>query len=804
MEKTEITLERPSYGKALPSAVKHERKVWLSLSVNTWLRYILVYLLGFLWGNTTIFGLLNPLGLAYLSGFLLQGKYFYPVAVAVSLGLIQGGFPHGAKYIMAVIFCMVIQIGIGNKIKEPKTWQKGLFGAGATLLAGGLFAALNGGSVFYLCIAGIESIAVFLLTYITERGVLFLQGGIERRRITTEEFISIAILLGGAVAGAAEITLPVLNIPFMTIPAAGMIALAGWRGGVGMGTACGVLIGFSLLLCGKGDFSLFCAFSLGGLFSGGLKELGRLASGFGFIGAVILLMFYENHAMLEMNFVKGLVLGVILFLLIPKKALVFLNSYDVAVMTPEEDQYFLKMKEMTENRIKHFAEAFYGLSKAFQQEEACIRPDKKNITGLIDTIGDKACKNCGLSAYCWDTEFYRTYQMTFSALSLCEKRGKVGLHQMPDFFTSDCIRKEFFVDTINHTYEKFRLERAWESKLKECRGLVSQQLFAVGEIMEEFTQELDVRNIFLEGKEKEIQAKLEQEGMRVRQISVSQGRQYPQGQEVTIVWKACNGNANCKKVIPMVSKILGKPLQKAGGKAACYGKKNHICELHLIEENRYRLTAATAFRPKEEGNVCGDTTAFIETQKGTAIMALSDGMGTGKGAYEESKSAMELLEQFMEAGFTIELAVKMINSALLLRSEEEKFATLDICNVDLYSAKAEFMKIGAASAYILREGRVIAIRSQTLPVGILQQVSPDKNDMLLKDGDMILLMTDGITDIIGGIAEDVTWLTERFDGFHSNNPQDVADFILMEAEKTLIEGRKDDMTVMAARFWQRR
>ncbi len=44
----------------------------------------------------------------------------------------------------------------------------------------------------------------------------------------------------------------------------------------------------------------------------------------------------------------------------------------------------------------------------------------------------------------------------------------------------------------------------------------------------------------------------------------------------------------------------------------------------------------------------------------------------------------------------------MINSVLLLRSAQEKFATLDICTVNLYTAKAEFMKMGAAAAYTER------------------------------------------------------------------------------------------------------
>ena len=206
--------------------------------------------------------------------------------------------------------------------------------------------------------------------------------------------------------------------------------------------------------------------------------------------------------------------------------------------------------------------------------------------------------------------------------------------------------------------------------------------------------------------------------------------------------------------------------------------------------------------PKEEGGISGDSASFLETANGTSVIALSDGMGSGMVAREESKSAIELLEQFIEAGFEKELAINMINSVLLLRSAEEKFATLDICTVDLYTGKAEFMKMGAAAAYILRDGKIIAIRSQTLPVGILRHISMDKNDMILKHNDMVLLMTDGIMEAVGDAQEDVAWLSSLFETFYSSNPQDVADYILQEAKKKAENGKKDDMTVIAGRFWE--
>ncbi len=276
-----------------------------------------------------------------------------------------------------------------------------------------------------------------------------------------------------------------------------------------------------------------------------------------------------------------------------------------------------------------------------------------------------------------------------------------------------------------------------------------------------------------------------------------------QGTEVIITMKSCNGNHMCReKVIPLVSKVLHKPMKKVGGKYACYAGAGGKCILRLIEENKYRLTVATAACPKQEGGISGDSASFLETASGISVIALSDGMGSGIVAREESKSTIELLEQFIEAGFEKELAINMINSVLLLRSAQEKFATLDICTVNLYTAKAEFMKMGAAAAYILRDGKIMAIRSETLPIGILQHISMEKNDMVLKHNDMVLLMTDGVMEAVTEEQEDVVWLTSLFETFYSSNPQDVADYILQEAQKKVKENKKDDMTVIAGRFWE--
>jgi stage II sporulation protein E len=158
-----------------------------------------------------------------------------------------------------------------------------------------------------------------------------------------------------------------------------------------------------------------------------------------------------------------------------------------------------------------------------------------------------------------------------------------------------------------------------------------------------------------------------------------------------------------------------------------------------------------------------------------------------------------LLEDFIESGFDKELAVRMINSVLVLKSNEESFATLDICSVDLYTGEAEFIKIGAASTFLLRDGNVRTIRSSSLPIGMLNDVDLEITTHRLSHDDVILMVTDGITPDV----EREDWLTSTLARCRYRNPQDIANHILSEAEKDKNNLPKDDMTILAARVWEK-
>jgi stage II sporulation protein E len=274
--------------------------------------------------------------------------------------------------------------------------------------------------------------------------------------------------------------------------------------------------------------------------------------------------------------------------------------------------------------------------------------------------------------------------------------------------------------------------------------------------------------------------------------------------DVTLAKKPCYGRKVCvKEIIPIVNKILDRNMKSQD--AGCnISKEEKLCNIKLVEEQKYKVIHGVARAVKNNSQVSGDNYSFMEIKNDQCLMALSDGMGSGSRANRESAASIELLEEFLESGFDKDVAVKMINSALVLKSAEESFSTIDMCIIDMHEAIAEFIKIGAASTYIKRGSEIQIISSTSLPAGILSNVDMEVTKKRLKDGDIIVMITDGITDSSNEIIKHTdSWLEKALREMKTNNPQDIAEYILQRAKDNANGAIEDDMTVLVAKFWEK-
>ena len=169
-------------------------------------------------------------------------------------------------------------------------------------------------------------------------------------------------------------------------------------------------------------------------------------------------------------------------------------------------------------------------------------------------------------------------------------------------------------------------------------------------------------------------------------------------------------------------------------------------------------------------------------------------MGKGSRAALDGAMGAGLLSKLLSAGFGFDSSLKVVNSALLVKSHEESLATLDCIRVDLFSGKCEFYKAGAPKSYVVKENSLTKCELTSMPAGILRGVEFAKRTTLLNTDDEIIMMSDGITDVGDDWLEEFLKLETSFD------PNEKAKAILRLALENSDEKHRDDMSVIVAKM----
>lgn len=226
--------------------------------------------------------------------------------------------------------------------------------------------------------------------------------------------------------------------------------------------------------------------------------------------------------------------------------------------------------------------------------------------------------------------------------------------------------------------------------------------------------------------------------------------------------------------------------------------------------------------------ISGDTAASCGLPGGSRALILSDGMGTGIKAAAGSRLVVRRLVKNLKAGMPVAAAIKDVNRYMIKQTEasslkrsggtdfaatqrgnseysDEDFATVDLTVIDRQSRRARFYKMGAATSFVMRQGRVRRIKSAALPVGIIPKLRLTHISAVLREGDIIVMVSDGITDADRSDPE-ACWLCDYlsqtiYKDYCSTgrlSARQLAADILAEAQTRYGGRERDDLTVAAA------
>ena len=449
------------------------------------------------------------------------------------------------------------------------------------------------------------------------------------------------------------------------------------------------------------------------------------------------------------------------------------------------------------NKMQEYADAIMKMSKSI----ALIHSNKESMNkeqenSVFEKVSEKYCASCDKCNYCWDKEFDKTYEIANDLMRKGVENGILTMDDLPPRFAVRCRYSEGIVAETNINLELARNNIWWQDKVDEIKNIMSMQLVHLSNSISDFTTNM-YRNVKINNKiYKKVKYALKYMGIQVKDMACFEHRGV---RELIIDLKSTGRNIKSIDVAAGISEVLGENYKLGEFVPRTIGKK--ITEINLIKEEEYSIRTAVVSMKKEGEECSGDNYSVIESDIAETVLAISDGMGCGKKAYEESKKTIEMVEEFLEVGFNKDIALNLVNLASYMNYEDnEMYSTLDVCMINRYSGMADFIKMGAAVSYIKRGREITEIYSEALPLGIFNSAEYERKQIELLDGDVIIMMTDGLIDSISKYVdwkEEMIYVIKNIDSY---NPKTIVDTLVNDvlSDKKI----KDDITIIVGVIWK--
>lgn len=457
---------------------------------------------------------------------------------------------------------------------------------------------------------------------------------------------------------------------------------------------------------------------------------------------------------------------------------------------------------VSKRKLEAVAVSLGKLADSVQQETVRRKDeDSTKISKMFDEVSSRLCKECIGCSFCWGEHFEETYGEVCVIMDTSRKNGSISEDELPEHFTTRCVCVREYVEEINKYLSEDRRQQFLNDRITENRNAAADQINEVAKAVYRVAGNIYKQDETVEIRKRLLAAHMRAEHVRIRDI-VLFSRQN-KGLELHFAAKCRSGQCmTSKDAAQILSDILGcRMVPKESARHVIGNEYKHYI---FCEDVNYHILTGVAGTACTD-DVSGDNYSFLRLSRSDMAMILSDGMGSGAEAGRGSEMVVELLEQLLEAGFDETSAVKMINSVLLLKSDQTDFATADLCVINLYSGSCEFIKAGAATTFIKRKDWIETITSTAMPLGMVNRADYDEKRKKLYNGDYVIMISDGVLDSLntGTPAEREEYMLQFLSKLNEKSPQEIANRILEMVKQHSNNGLIDDVTILVSGVWQK-
>lgn len=759
---------------------------------------LLLYGIGFLLGRAIILEELIPFSLAYLASVWVVKKERCRLVMMFSLlGVLTLGFsPFIITLISFLCFGFFISLGL---FVHSKRYLPYILIASSLLSRLAYYSLMNQWSSYTIVMAITEALITAVLFLIFIQSTPLLTPKRYKTNLKNEELISLVILAASVLCGVTGLTLGGVHLDYVI--SRYFILLLALTGGPTVGATVGVVIGLILSLVNETTLTQMSLLAFSGLLGGLMKEGKKWMVSVGLLLGTFLLGIYGFEMGALFPSVLASLIAIFLFIITPNTMINKIARYIPGTneQIEEQQQYLQKLRDVTASRMEQFSDVFEALSKTFtgklieQQEQI---NDAVETDDFLSHVTERTCQTCFKKSWCWAKHFDDTYQHMENMKKELTQSGSIS--QLTESkFKKHCQKAHKVEAVMKEELSYYKANQQLRKQVGESRRFVADQLLGVSEVMDNFAKEIINERQYHEQQEQQIITALQSIGMEIDQLDIYSLQKGEIDIEITLsVYHYHDEGA--KIIAPILSDILQENVIVSEEEVS--PMPNGYCFLIFRSAKTYQLEVGVAHAARGGGFISGDSYSTMELATGKYALAISDGMGNGKRAREESMQTLRLLQQILQSGIDEQVAIKSINSILSLRMTDEIFSTLDLAMVDLQSAVVQFLKIGSTPSYIKRGKNVSAIESSNLPIGIVKEFDVEVVDEQLQDDDLLIMTSDGIFEAPKTVENQDIWLKRIIKQMETNDPQEIADLILEEVIRLSSGTIEDDMTILVGKI----
>ncbi len=759
---------------------------------------IVLFVLTLFISMLSIEGEIAPFGLAMVAATLSSGIPVFGVLLAAMIGTLTGnGVSAFLNFVLSsiVYFALVLifkpKVAVEERNELLKTGKR-LFLA-CFLVS--FFQNIHGIVLTYDVFMALVSAALTYVFYkIFVNGLAVIHGWKTKKAFTLEELIGASIILG--IASMVLNRFTVFNLHLSNIMLVFLVMLLGWKNGMLVGCTTGLSMGLVISMIELQNGLQIAVFAVSGILAGLLNRFGKIGVIVGFMLGNSLLIYLTNGDTIKIIYFREIFIAALGLLFVPNNGKI------------EIEDLLGKSKLLTdlgENRLAQNEEMLHKLNVISNTISEMVVDKPEEIGELAEEFKDILLGNLEEipdNIFCEDIFQEQNHIMDDIYMAL-QNKDILLENDLIEIFKNhnhyiimqDAVIKsdlQEMIKMINRSYKMLQIEVTKRQEKNKTMKTMKKGLQDVSDAIRNSLKTNEKASKFnFTAKEKELLVLLKNKYPNTVSIQIGQARNEKYMVEIAF----SNDKVKDKQYIANISNILTKSL---GSKIVFVRdeKKENYVQTYMSED-KYVLQIGSSKVTKEKSTVSGDCNLQMKLKDGKYLLAISDGMGSGKNARQSSKLTIKMLEDMLMNGFDDDELINFINDSVNLNTASDMYATLDFAILDLFTGNIKIAKSGACNTYIKNRKSVRVVKSQTMPVGMVEKAELEVQTIEVADGDMIIMCSDGLVEVQNELKQD--WIEEYIRNIGTTNVQKVADLIVAEAIDNNFGMAKDDITVIIAK-----